>query len=491
MSLCASLGRARWLCRRAPLVLALLFGPLMFVVACASPEGARYRALAESLESRRTDVALPVARTRSARRASSDETLARGAALFAGADVLERARLVEAVLERNPNLEAAHAGIRAALARYPQVTALDDPMLGVGVAPLSFGARSVHAAGRIDLAQRLPFPGKRRLAGEAALSEAEAAIADLASLRLELATLASKLFDDALLAVRALEINAAHTALLDELHQTALARYAAGQDSKQSVLQAEMAKTRALVERSDLESAALLTTERINALLHRAPALPLPPLAPSHASTGSGHDLPPNAAAPPDSSEAVIAEALDARPELAAADARENAAHARVSLAARALYPDFTVIGAYDRLWQERALAPFVGVQMNLPIQLGRRRAALDESRADLERTRHRRLALEDEVRLAARRALLRLDQAKRTETILRDRLLPAASEQANAARSGYATGTASFGVLVDALRDLHEVELDHAQAIATLSQRSAELDRALGRLPETAKEAR
>lgn len=460
---------------------ASLAGLAAVALACVSPSGVRHRLLSEEL--RRSP-------------SPSERAPDSGEALFAGRPHLERRRLVEAVLERNPSLEVARQAYRAALARYPQATGLDDPMLGMGAAPLSFGSSRVDPAGRIDLSQRLPFPGKRRLRGEAALAEAEAVGRDLESARVELATLASKLFDDWTLAARALEIGRAHETLLGEVHRVALARYAAGEDSKSAVLKAELAHARAGVELAEIESESRVVAEQINALLHRAPdrPLPAPPPSPGHGATLAAAD---DDEDEDDGGDALdverpvdaerLDEALSARPELAAAAAREQAAEARVALAVREFLPDVTIVGAYDRLWQESPLAPFVGVQLNVPLQLGRRRAALEESRAELEATRQRRLALEDDARLAVGSATLRLAQARRTERLVRDRLLPAASEQVATAQAAYAAGSASVYDVLDALAERHELELEHETAVARIPQRRAELDRALGRMPGVA----
>lgn len=472
-----------------------LVGLASTALACVSPSGVRYRALSEDLHRGP---------------APAERTLDSGARLFTGEATLDRRRLVEAVLARNPSLEVARQAYRAALARYPQASGLDDPMLGMGVAPLSFGSNRVDGAGRVDLSQRLPFPGKRRLRGEAALAEAEAVGRDLESMRLELATLASKLFDDWTLAARALAINREHATLLGELHRVALARYAAGEDSKPSVLKAELALSRTMVEQGELESEARIVAEQMNALLHRPTGLPIPPAPPSAGHAARLTDFGPDDTVDeiePGSDDGelrtdvgaadaiegarrqeldpkLLDEALVARPELAAAAAREQAAQSRVDLAVREFLPDFTVIGAYDRLWQESPLAPYVGVQLNVPLQLGRRRAALDESRAELEGSRQRRLALEDDVRLAVESASLRLAQARRAERLVRDRLLPAAGEQVAATRTAYASGGSSFFDLLDALRELHELELEHETNLARIAQRRADLDRALGRMP-------
>ncbi len=438
---------------------ASLIGLVFTAVACQSPASLRHHELALAL-----DRADPVLR----RAPDTDD------ALFAGAEHLDRSRLVTAVLERNPNLAVARQTWRAALARYPQATSLEDPMLGFGLAPLSIGSNRVDAGTRIDLSQRLPFPGKRRLRGEAALAEAEAAGEDWETLRLELATLACRLFDEWVLAARALEINSLHVVLVEESLRMALARYAAGEESKSAVLEAELAVSRSLYERVALESEAALVAQRINTLLHRPADRPIP-------KAPAGVEPPDD---PPESAEHLVARALAARPELGAADARSRAAQARVDLASREFLPDFTLMGAYDRIWQEDALQPFVGVQFNVPLAIGRRRAALEQSRAELEGSEHQRTALEDDVRLSVASAALRLSQARAAEAIVRDRLLPAAGEQVETARTSYAAGRSTIPVLIDSLKELHELELAHHRARAEIAIRRAELDRALGRIP-------
>ena len=401
-------------------------------------------------------------------------TTSKDAELFEGAPSLERQALVRLVLERNPTVRAARYAWRAALARYPQVTALDDPMLGAGVAPRSIGSSRVDDAPKFDLSQKLPFPGKLRLRGEAALGEAEASSHDYEAVRLRLATMASLLYDDYYVAARSLEINREHVALLEEFQRIAAARYEAGEASQQDPIQAEVQLTHALHREVVLETTLRVTAEQINALLRRFPSAPLPP-APVRLA------VPMDPLGPADE---LIETALSQKPELAAAQAREGAEESRVGLAKREYLPDFTVVGSYNRLWQEADLQPFVGLQLNVPLQLGRRKAAVDEAEARLEVARSQRLALEDEVRLAVQSGVDRLEEAHHVERLFRDRLVPAARDQVAAARSGFETGRNSFLALIDAERNLLNVELGYEEALANASGRRAELDRALGRVP-------
>jgi len=394
--------------------------------------------------------------------------------LFEGAAFLERRELIRQVLERNPTLGAARHAWRAALARYPQVTSLEDPLMGAGLAPRSIGSDDVNDAPKFDLSQRLPFPGKLRLRGEAALDEAEAAPPDYAAARLELATTASLLYDEYVLAVRSQAINDEHIALLDEFQRVATSRYEAGEAAQQDPIQAEVQAAHALHRQIVLATARTLAVERINALLHRAPDRPLP-------APPAQVFVPDDAAEP---SEHLLAQARAQRPELAASESRVAAQEARVDLAWREFYPDFTLTGSHNRLWQERDLQPFVGVQVNVPLQLGRRRAAVEEAEQRLAQARSRHLAVEDDVQLAVHSGAARLSEARHIVHLYRDRLLPVAHDQVAAVRASFETGRSSFLALIDAQRNLLSVELGHAEPLANLGRRRAELDHALGRVP-------
>src|SRR2546425_1132917 len=62
---------------------------------------------------------------------------------FVGMSELSVDALVAQVLAHNPSLAQMAAAWQAASARYPQVTALDDPMFGATIAPASIGSNEV------------------------------------------------------------------------------------------------------------------------------------------------------------------------------------------------------------------------------------------------------------------------------------------------------------------------------------------------------------
>jgi outer membrane protein TolC len=433
---------------------------LAFVAAsgCATASSTRYRTLREDWE--RSVIG--------ARSPDADENP------FPGMAELSRQALVQQVLDRNPTVRAARYAWRAALARYPQATALDDPILAGTLAPRSIGTNRVNEAYSVELSQALPFPGKLGLRGQAALGEAEAAASDFAAVRLRLALMASLLYDEYYVAARSLALNGEHVELLESFQKIATARYEAGEAAQQDPIQAEVELSHALHDKILLGTGMRVVAEQINALLHRASTSPLPP-PPTRA---------PAPGALPEPSPDLVTQALQQRPELAAASARVAAEQARAELAQREYWPDFTVSGGYDRFWEESELRPSVGLAMNVPLALGRRSAALDEAEAKLEQARSERDALEAEVRLDVETGVQRHAEAHHVLHLIGDRQLPASRDQVEAARAGFETGRNSFLALIDAERNLRNVELSHEQALADVSRRRAELDRALGRIP-------
>jgi outer membrane protein TolC len=430
-------------------------------LACAGPGvGARYGALEAAL-------AREGAGAHEARPSLEDDP-------FAGEPTLAREALVEAVLRRSPTLRSAREAWRAALAQVPQATALGDPTVAYSVAPRSLAASDVQDGHQVELEQPIPLPGTLRLRGEEALAEAEAAGHDLDAVRLRLATLASSLFDELYVSARALEVSHHHTALMDELREVVRARYEAGEVSAQAPLSVEVELAQLERERATLEAAARLAAHSLNALLHRRPDAPLPP--------------PPvllePALAPAGDSDARRAAALAARPELRAAEAMVRGREASVALARRAFLPDVTLTAGYDGLWEEPELRPMVGVSVEVPLQLGRRRAALAQAEARLEQARSERAAVEAEVLVAVESGAVRVEEAQRVLAVVRERLLPAARDQLEAARAAFVSGQEGFASVIEAEEELREVELREHEALAALDRSAAELASATGVVP-------
>jgi cobalt-zinc-cadmium efflux system outer membrane protein len=396
-----------------------------------------------------------------------------GATLFAEAKALDRAALVEAVLARNPDVAATREGLRAALAKADQAGALDDPMVSYEVAPLSVVGDAPFGQ-RVELRQRLPFPDKRRLARAAGLAMAEAEAAEIDAVQLELAQMTSEMFDDYYVVDRALAINQHHRALMTEMKKSAEIQYVAGHASQQDPIKAEVELAELERERLGLEAERDQIIARMNGLLHRDPDAPLPP-------PPAELDL---ALAPRGTSAELQALALVRRPQRDASRARIRAAQTELAIARRNHYPDFELMAGYDSMWDMPEHRWMVGVMIEVPLQRGKRRAAVEQAEAETAAMRYEDDSLIDTIRVEVDRAHSRVVEAKAIVALNERKLLPAVRDQLNAARAGFASAQNDFMAVVEAEETSREAELALEMARAELSRRQAALARAVGLAP-------
>jgi outer membrane protein TolC len=391
------------------------------------------------------------------------------------APVLERAAFVQVVLRRNPSLASARQAWRAAVARTRRSGVLDDPRIEGGLAPLSIGSSTVRAGWEATVSQRLPWPGKLGLDEAVARAEADAARSDLEASRRELALTAALLFDDYFVDARSIEINAHHVTLMRSMQAAATAQVAAGRGSAQDPLRAEFELTQMERDAFVLASRRDVTVAQMNELLHRAPeaALPPPPAELTVAPAPGVADA-----------RRLEAEAVDRRPDIAAAREHGRAAQARADRGSRESFPDFTVSTTYNAMWDTPEHRWMVGLAVDLPIPNGRRAGAVDEADATRAQYEADAARLSDAARTQVVVALARLEEAGHVLRLMDERLLPIARDEVDAARAAFTVSQAPFVAVVEAEKNLRGVELERQMAIADDDRRRADLDHALGRIP-------
>ena len=413
------------------------------------------------------DTMLGAMRRDDAARPDADAALA----AVTSATTLDRTALVRAVLARNPSIGAMRAAWHAAAADVRAAGTLDDPMVTYEVAPLSI-AGSVPFGQRVQVTQKLPWPGKRAVAGDIAAADAEMAHEDLRGMTVELAEMTSGLFDDYALVIQELAVNDHHRMTTEQMKKAVEAQLAAGRGSTQDALAAEVELGRMAQERVVLETERETIVARLDGLLHRAPDAQLPPPAP----------IAPVVAEPPPLSQ-LLARAAE-RPDARAATERIAGATARVQGAERAFYPDFEVMGSYDSMWGMPEHRWMVGVGIEVPLQRGKRDADLDAARARVTQASDQLDRLRDDVKVdvfSARRAVV---ESNAIVTSYDQQLVPATRAQVEAALQGFVIGRNDFTAVITAERTAREIELASYRARTELSKRLAALDKATGRLP-------
>ena len=389
-------------------------------------------------------------------------------------EALTEDEVVGWVLAVNPTIEAMSSAWRAASSRYPQAIALDDPMFSSALAPASFRSNLVEGAYALQGSQKFPWFGKRQARGRQANAEAGAAFQDLQTARVTMVESARFAFLDYYMVARLVELNEQNLATVRQFRHGARAKYESNQATQQDLLQAD-------VELAELERRAIelnrmrqIALARINALLARDVAEPLPPPPPSLSTTFALTPI-----------DVLRARALAERPELAALAAKIRAECAALDSARLAYYPDVEVYGRYDTFWQpadtQKDLRGQVGVNMNMPIYRERRAAAVREAAAKVSQRQaeFRQQAATVEYEVAS--AWESLQESLRAAEIDRLRIIPTARQNVAAARANYDSNVGDFLQLLTAQRQLIAAQQKQQETIVDCRRRRAALERAVG----------
>jgi outer membrane protein TolC len=247
------------------------------------------------------------------------------------------AQLIAESLAARPELKQAEHAVSGDRERVPQVGALPDPVLTLGIQNDGFNGLQI---GKMDtsyyqimVTQALPWPGKRDLRRDVARLGASQAETGVSRLRLGTEADVRRAYLD-LLVVRE------RLALLDDLERiwqksigTARARYEAGDGAQSDVLRAQLELNRLQQRRFAMKAEEESKMQALNRLRGHALDAPI-------ASGAAVRDLP--LPALPDLA-AGTADAEARSPELAAAKLGVEQAQAQLRLSRRERWPDLAV----------------------------------------------------------------------------------------------------------------------------------------------------
>jgi cobalt-zinc-cadmium efflux system outer membrane protein len=388
------------------------------------------------------------------------------------ASTLNSDDLISIVLERNPTLEQMTAAAVAAAARYPQVVSFDDPIFAFQTSPFSAGSPNADYAARVELSQKIPLFGKRNLKGLAALAEARAVAQDVDDARLQLVEAAKVALADYYLAEQSLGVAHENLKLLREFRQNAETRYKNGLAPQQDMLQADVETTRLEERVVSLKRGHQVARARINTLAHLPVDGVLPPPADLYVD------------APLLEPTELRALAVSNRPDLKAVSDRLAAEQATLGLTNQEFKPDVELMTAYDGYWQGAGGRPLqweVGVRVNLPIRIGRRNAAVAETRAKVAQRRAELARLTDQIGFQVQEAYEQVRESEQIVKLYETKALPAAESNVKEAQAAYVTGKVPFLSLVEAQRNVIAVRDRLNEARTEVFRRRAALDRMVG----------
>jgi outer membrane protein TolC len=388
-------------------------------------------------------------------------------------DVLAIAR------DANPAIHAARFRVRAAEAEPAQARAWDDPVVSWEAWNAPSNMNVAHADNNIfRVAQRFPFPGKRRLAGESAADDARAAAFGADAVVLDVETDVKRSYWALWQAHQRVVVYQRQRVLAERFAKTAEQRYATGGVPQADVLRAQVELTHAITEVESGSLAVGTAQAALNSLLSRPPGDPL------------GEPEEPHLPDVPPSSDVLIETALARRPELSAQDATIAGRQHAVALARKAYWPDFEVsVGRFVNFDARDGVGAMAS--MTLPIVNKQKYdAGVSQANARVATAEADRQRIVDAVRRDVEQAWLRVRTARLRHDLFVSTHLPQAEQAIQVTESAYAAGTVDLLALLDTLRSLEQVHLDHVDSAAEIEDAWADLERAVGgSLPEAGAE--
>lgn len=387
----------------------------------------------------------------------------------ASAEDMKLQALIAEALKNNREILMSEAHLSASGYRIPQAKSLPDPMLMVGYQNegwkrYTYGEMQ-GAQWMFSASQMLPFPGKLSLKGEMAAREHEGLQAAHESLRLKTVSRVRELYYDLFLAYKNIDIVRDRTAFFSRMEEAALARYSSGMGLQQEVLMAQAEKYM-LLEKEEMQRQKIQATEAmLNAVIGREVTSPIDrPLEPS----GAAYTL---------SLEALLTLAKESAPELKPKEKMVSAAEARLRMAEREYYPDFTLgaslfkrTGEFEDMWS-------LTTTVNIPIfYRTKQKQAVLEAEALLSETRHELEASRLMLASSIRDNYSMLKMSERLMELYKNGLIPKVYQDFEAGLAGYMTGKVEAITVIARLKALLEVEtlywgqfIERGKAVARL----------------------
>ncbi|MDY7091603.1 MAG: TolC family protein [Acidobacteriota bacterium] len=377
----------------------------------------------------------------------------------------------------NPRLRAAYDRWQAALERIEQADVLPDPQAHFAYFIESVETRVGPQEQKLGVTQKVPWPSKLGLRLEVAVEAARVAEQRYQVIKLRLFYDIKDAYYELYYLARAISITEDNIALLGHLESVAQANFMVGAPVSGVVkAQLELGKLDdRLRTLQDLREPALA---RLNAALGRPADAPVrwPERVPDR-------EL--------ELEDQLVFESLTERnPELLALDHEIERTSKAIALARTAFRPDFnfgldwvSTGDAINPALPGSGQDPLVArVSVTLPIWRSKYRSAVREAERRRGAARGARADAEFGLEARVELALFRFHDAERKIDLYRDTLVPLSEASLEVAQQAYEAGKEDFLDVIDAQRQLLELQLALERSLAFREQRLAEVEMLAGR---------
>ncbi len=371
-------------------------------------------------------------------------------------------KLLEEAGAKNPDILAARRAWQAAEQAPSQAATPPDPEVTVqqftvgSPRPFAGFTNSDMAYVGFGISQDLPYPGKLKLRGEAARSEAVVTQQQLETIRRAVFEQVKEAYYQIAYVQRTMGLLMRDEGLLDQIEQIVEARYRVGQGNQQDVLKAQLEKTKLLREMEHHHQLNGQQQDRLRELLNREAAAPEVVTEPL------------NETALKLSEDELLDRARQNDPEVNGRREMVNRQSLQVELARKDRYPDFNV----QYMWQNTGpgYRDYYMLTFGAKLPIYRKRKLDPEMSQAVDELHQSRRQYESQVQTTSfnvRSELVAVETATRVLKIYSEGLMPQAMAAYRAGIASYEANREDFETLLGSFRDVVSFDEEYWKLVA------------------------
>lgn len=362
-----------------------------------------------------------------------------GISLFAQSASSSLPDLLSEALKNNSEIMAAQKRYEASKQRPSQASSLPDPMVSPGYNASGYpwpGAglgRDVTSNIGIMVSQEVPYPGKRKLAGDMSVKESEAEWQNYEQTRLGIVSKIKQAYYRRAYAFAAVDVLSKNLEVLKQFLAITEARYSVGKAAQQDIFKAQTQLSIIETKRVQLEREKRARQAEINSLVNRQPGSPLDR---------------PTELRPLDLPAALIelyASARENSPMLLRDEKMIQRAEVAVNLARKDYYPDVTLNGGYYNMGTMPPMYMF-RADVKVPLYYFRKqRAAVTEQSQMLAQSRRTYEATNQSIHYRIQDDYSMAETAAQLVKIYSQAVIPQSNLALESSLASYETGAVDF----------------------------------------------
>jgi outer membrane protein TolC len=378
----------------------------------------------------------------------------------------------------NPGLKAAFNRWQAALERIPQVRSLPDPRFTFAYFIREVETRVGPQQQKVGIMQMFPWFGKLKLRGSAAAEAANTQKQEYEKIKLNLFYRVKNAYYEYYYVTRAISVIKENANLLEYLESVVRTKYRTGKAAYSDLIKVQVELDKLQDWLKSTEELVRPVIAQLNSALNRPTREPLPV-------PGKIRER----ISPIDYSQ-MVDRLKNNNPELKAIDHLASKENIGIKLAKKNYFPDFSI--GLDYVLTGNTLMPGVVdsgkdpllamMTINLPIRFKKIKASIREARARFNSVLKEKEEKENNLLAHLEMIYYNFRDSGRKLALYKDALIPKAKQALEVAQAAYEAGKVDFLNLIDSQRTLLGFELAYERALATLSQRLAELEMVVGK---------